>query len=410
VYDIKLLDFKDEKRLEEFNTIVHGKNSVKALKNVIFRDPFNGPQKFAYIEEDNKIISMVGLRIHKQQFGEKSATVGELSAVGTLPEYRKKGLATILINYWLNYMKENRIPLCFLFGIANFYQQFAFEYAVPIHFYNYLNIDREKLKNKKSEYTVEKLDLSNIDTDNDIKEIMKIYDRYLKKNFCAEVRSYDYWKYRIKTTSFSYHHWYVIKSKKEFKGYLWVTEGNMNIVIREGQVIDEEGAIAVGQFLYESEIENIGMKTPLNNSLANYLYKWGAQVNCTNEIYPGAWAGMYKIISLKWVLELIKDSLEERLIESKFYNATGNIKLYCETEKLIIEYSNSKIIIKDSEANEGSFIPINILTAIITGYKSIEYYKTDINYIDPKYYELLKVLFPKGNPYIYDLEMSEELE
>jgi predicted acetyltransferase len=404
------LDFKDTKRLEEFNAIVHGKNSVETLKKVIFRDPFNGPQKFAYIEEDNKIIAMVGLRIHKQQFGKKSTIVGELSAVGTLPEHRKKGLATILINYWINYMKENKIPLCFLFGIASFYQQFAFEYAVPIHFYNYLNIDREKLKNKKSEYTVEKLDLNSMDIDFYIKEIMKIYDSYLNLNFCAEVRSYDYWKYRIETTSFNYHHWYVIKSKKEIKGYMWVTEGNMNIIIREGQVIDEESAIAVGQFLYESEIESIGMKTPLNNSLANYLYRWGGEVSCTNEIYPGAWAGMYKIINLRWVLELLKDSLEERLSESKLYNAAGSMKLYCETEKLIIEYDNSKIIIKDSDVNEGSFIPINILTAIITGYKSIEYFKEEVNYLEPKYYELLKVLFPKENPYIYDLEMSEELE
>jgi hypothetical protein len=191
---------------------------------------------------------------------------------------------------------------------------------------------------------------------------------------------------------------------------MWVTEGNMNIVIRESQVIDEESAIAIGQFLYESEIESIGMKTPLNNSLANYLYRWGGEVSCTNEIYPGAWAGMYKIINLRLVLELLKDSLEDRLSESKLYNVAGSMKLYCETEKLIIEYDNSKIIIKNSDANEGSFIPMNILTAILTGYKSIEDYKTEINYIEPKYYELLKVLFPKENPYIYDLEMSEELE
>lgn len=416
MYNIKFLDYNDKARVEEFNSMVHGKESIETLNRVIFRDPFNGPGKFAYLEEDGKIIAMVGLRIHQQQFGENTAVVGEISAVGTLPEYRKRGLATLLMNYWFEYMKKNSISLSFLFGIANFYQQFGFEYAAPIHFYNYLNIDKMQLKDKKSNYKVFKLDIKRDDIDFCIKAMTGIYGKCSKSNCCSEVRNFDYWKYRLETTSFGKHSWYIIKHNGEIKGYLWLTESDKEITIREGQVLDKFAAEATAEFLYgkiaaNGNIVNIGMKAPLNNSLVKYLYRWGGRVSCTNEIYAGSWAGMYKIVNLIKAAEILKESFESRLKESKLCNASGGINIKSEPGNINISYENSRVSINDYNDKYSSVhIPGNILTSIFTGYKDIDYYREKISFTDEGKFELLKVLFPLENPYIYDLEMSEELE
>jgi len=416
---IKFFSKEDKERIIEFNKIVHDEGVVSTVNNIMFNNPFHSLQNFVYLEEDGKILSMVGLLIHKQRFGENEVEVGEIALVGTHPDYRKKGLCSRLMNYWEDYMKDRRIPLSCLIGIPKFYQQFGYEYAVPAHFYPYVTIDKELLKNINGCMLIEEVKVDEEllpEQEEIIDQIKAIYDKGSKDNFCSDLRSIEYFKYRIKATSFGPHHWYIVKNNEKVIGYFWVTQDDNGFMIREGNILEEEAGKSFCGFIYEhtkdkEKIINIRVKSPLNNSFSRYLYKRGGRFNCINEIYPGSWAGMYKIVDLKAAMEMLKDSFEERLKESRFYNYKGQYRIVTDIGEVVLLIDNSKIqICEEAENAINVNIPLNILTSIFTGYRDINYYKDELSFHSEEGLQLFKVLFPLGNPYFWDLEMSDELE
>lgn len=208
-------------------------------------------------------------------------------------------------------------------------------------------------------------------------------------------------------------------------GYFWVTEDEKSFVIGEANMLDEGAGKSFCEFIYENtkgkeKVIDIGMKAPLNNSFSSFLYRNGGKFNCNNEIYPGTWAGMYKIVDLKLAMEALKESFEERLMESKFYNFVGNYSIATDIGEVILSINNSKLqIIGQSEFQENNIalgkvvdikIPINILTAVYTGYKNIAYYKDNLKFDKINDFQLFNTLFPIEHPYFWDLEMSDEWE
>jgi len=241
------------------------------------------------------------------------------------------------MDYWVNYMKSNEIPISFLYGISDFYQQFGFEYAAPAHFCNYVNIEKTMLENIKGKYKVEKL---HNEDEEAITQIKVIYDRESMKNFCSEVRSLEYFKYRIENTYFTPHEWYVVKSQDGVKGYLWLTNSDKELTIREAHIVDEVAGESLCAFLNKlvmdrAEIKTLNMKAPLNNSFAKLLFKKGGKYSCSNELYPGTWGAMYKIVDLKSAMKVLKEALEERLRASKFYNFMGMYRIVSENDNTL---------------------------------------------------------------------------
>ena len=411
--DIKLFNKEDKDRLVEFNKLVHKGNIEYHINNLIFKNPFNDIKNFAYLEINGKIAAMVGFLEYKQQFGEEQVNIGEITYVGTHPDYRKRGLVRELMNYWLCYAKDKGIELCFLYGIPDFYQQFGFEYAVPTYFYSYVTIEKEMLKEIKGRYKIEKLSKH---SEKYAKEIKDIYDKSSKENFCSKVRSLEYFKYRLKNTNKGEHGWYVVIEQEKVKGYIWLTIAESKIEIREANIEDDEAGKNLGELLYlltrnKENIKIIGLRLPLNNSFAKYLYKKGAKFSCTNELYSNNWAGMYKILDLEAAIKKLRPSFEKNLYNSRFYEYTGYFNINTEIGKMGLYFEKGKVTVTNGfNSCEEVEIPINILTSIYTGYKDICYYKREINFKNEITYEMLKVLFPLKNPYIWDLEQSDELQ
>jgi len=411
--NVKLFNKQDKNRLVEFNKLVHKGNIEYHLTNLLFNNPFNSIENFAYLEIDGKIAAMVGFLKYKQQFGEMQVSVGEFTYVGTHPEHRKKGLIKILMNYWFDYAKVKNIELCFLYGIPDFYQQFDFEYAVPTYFYNYVTIEKQMLKDIKGEYKIEKLSSC---SEKYAKEIKEIYDKSSKENFCSRVRSLEYFKYRLKSTNKGEHRWYVVLEQEEVKGYIWLSLSQNEIKIREANIKDDKAGESLSELLFLltekiEDVKTLGLRSPLNNSFAKYLYKKGGKFACTNELYPENWAGMFKIIDLKAIMMKLVQNFEKRLYNSKFYEYTGDFIINAEIAKVAFNIEKGKVTVTDNFINGVEVnIPIKILTSIFTGYKDIEYYEKQLNFKSEDIKEILKVLFPLENPYIWDLEQSDELQ
>ena len=109
------------------------------------------------ILESGKIISNVSVSLMDVIVSNKAYKAIQLGAVGTIPEYRSRGLSRIIMEYVLNkYMKK--VDLFFLFANKNvleFYPKFGFK-KLQEKIFSY------DLKEVKSNYSARKLNLNTL--------------------------------------------------------------------------------------------------------------------------------------------------------------------------------------------------------------------------------------------------------
>lgn len=406
---IKLMCPDDYHRVMEFMQIVHP-DAVSVVEKVIFGAPFRRPEHFAYIESNGRIISFTGLLHHTVRLGDSQVRAGEIAVVGTHPDFRRRGYASELIEYWIDYMRCESMVLGMLYGIPDFYQQFGFEYAVPHHAYNYTTIAPEQLGDLKPVYSVESMQLA------DLPRVNEIYAACCRHNAGTEVRSLEYWQYRVKTTSFGPHRWMVVKDGVEIKGYLWLTESDRELIVRESGAADEAACQTIAAYMHQvsrkrPHVQVIGVRGPQNSPLARYLYQKGARFACTNEIFKGTWAGMFRIVDLAGALDALCSAMTRRLADTCFFTHSGQYHIESElgSAGLIIENGQVKVSRKPNAQAQRVRIPAGALTQMIMGYKSLQDFGEGVIDCDDRTSQLFSMLFPVGHPCVWDLEMSEEL-
>ncbi len=406
---IKHMSLDDHDRVMEFVKVVFP-DAVEVLERLIFHPPFQRPENFAYIEEDGQIVSFAGLLPHTVRLGGSQVRAGEIEAVGTHPDFRKRGLAASLMRYWIEYMRQEGIALGWLYGIPDFYQQFGFEYALPFHQYSYVTVASELLAGQKLLHRIEGM------TASDLPEVDRIYADCSRDNSGTMVRSLDYWKYRLQTTNFGSHQWTVLRDEDAvIRGYLWVTKSDSEITVREAGADSEDACQTMAAYLYQqsqaTQVGTIGLQGPVSSPLAQYLYRKGARIACTNEIFPGTWAGMVRIVDLANTLEALSSAMTRRLANAGRSTHSGLYAIKSEVGSAGLEISRGQVRVtkEPSEQAQQVWIPGPVLTQMITGYKSLQDHLAEVTVENDELAHLFTVLFPVEHPCVWDLEMSEEL-
>jgi len=409
---VKHLRHEDKERYLSFNKLVFDNEHLEdELDKLLFCNPFSSVEEDCfYIEENEQIVSSLILTKKNQKVGNTLFQVGEYDIVGTHPDFRGKGYCKKLMEYSFEAMGKDNIFLCRLIGIPNFYQQFGFEYSVPAYFYNYVKLNKEKLNSCKSEYSTKIIDVF---SDDILLKMINIFTHASSENFGSELRSVDYLRYMIEEKTIEKGStWYGIYDEDDLCGYAWLkTEKNM-IIIKEVAVLNDTASESLCSELYNeimgSDITEIGIRSPLNNAFARYVYKKGATFSCDSELFEGTWAEMYKILDLKKALVGILDLLNERLKQSIYHDLNGFYSIVTENDKATLSINDGIIEVTDDPGVE-ICIPSNILTPIYTGYKSIEFYVDRIDYPNNDVRQVFNTLFKKGHPYIWTLDINDSL-
>jgi len=409
---VKHLRHKDKERYLSFNKLVFDNEHLdEELDKLMFHNPFSSVEEDCfYIEEDEQIVSSLILTKKNHRVGRRQFRVGEYDIVGTHPDFRGKGYCRELMEYSFETMKKDNIFLCRLIGIPNFYQQFGFEYSVPAYFYNYVNLHKEKLKSCKSVYTTKIIDDF---TDDILSKINQVFAHASRENFGSEVRSVDYLRYMIKEKTIENgSNWFGIYDEDDLYGYAWLKTDKNRILIKEIAVLNDTASESFCSALYKDIMTNdmteIGIRSPLNNAFAQYVYKKGATFSCNSELFEGTWGEMYKILDLKQALVGILDSLNECLNQSKYHDLNGSYRIVTENDKATLVIKDGTIVVTDDDGLEVS-IQSNIFTPVYTGYKSIDHYGDDIDYPNNHVRQVFETLFTKGHPYIWTLDINDSL-
>ncbi len=399
-YSIKVArTSEDIARVMDLNEIVHS-DGIGDIVDMTLRNPLFKPEYTRYIELDGQVVSTVSIFPTRLRLGGEEMKTGEIGIVGTHPDYRHRGLSSALMWNAIEFMEKQGYHASFLYGIPNFYQQFGYEYAVPCHigysiYYSYLPVNN--IKDLKSSYTLRNL------CSKDIEQVSRIYDKNNVDRNCSQIISLGEWEYRTRDRD----NWFVAEDRERvIRGYFRVLKDNRLMKLIEVGVADEEAIkgilIHISPWAEKKDVLNIAIFAPQDHPFTEFCYRIGAWNRCTNEIYNGSWGGMFRIIDLKETLKLLEDKFGERLTYSHLKDYEGELRIVTEYDRVKLSIKRGVATVEELSNLEEEIInlPNSVITQLTFGYRDIDYFRNSLD-IEASHRNLLKILFPKGYPYIW---------
>lgn len=396
---------EDWSKLLEFSKLVHPGDDPALFVHLYRERPDLTPEDHAMLVEDDQVIATCSLLPHHHYFGDGELEVGEIGLMGTHPDRRLEGHAERLLNHWLTEARDRGYPYVYLYGIPRFYEKFGFAHAAPFHAFPSLRMSREALEPVMSPYRVRPLNAA------DVPVLQELYDLENCRTPMAEVRSPEYWNYRLgHTRQGGFGWWVAVDENNQPHGYAWANlpEGRLREVI----VGDEEAARAILQWmkweLAERKLPEFTAQVPLHQTFARTARRMGAYTADPHAIFPGNWGAMMKVLRLQPLLEALRPQLEERLLDSRYARGEVQVTFVMGEEAVSLRYTfNHKLMVAPGSVGREIHLPPAAWGPVITGYKAADEIP-GVELTDPEKH-LLRTLFSSGQPYIWDLEQSDAL-
>ena len=386
----------------ELNVNAHGEPVRDYINHIFLDHPRKGNVLFLYIKDSssNKIVSSISLMPLEWRFGSITIPVCEMGFVGTLEQYRGKGLIVELNKLYEQIMAEKGYIISVIRGIPCYYRKLGYEFALPLDHRMYLSpsmipqVNLEFLKIRKAS-----LD----DIEFITKEYNKYYDDFFIANifdkncFISKFCNDDYNEFKTST--------YIIETGGEPIAYFTFGKSydNLGYDIKHS-CINRECGIKILQFTKEIiSIENpdqVDLAVREDTDLAELIGELGGT---TYETY--AW--QVKVPNLKLYFETIKPILENRVHNSNFKGVTQDIKISNYKTSIILSFNNGKISTTKMESGYPTDLscdlklPGSISFKFILGDRSFKEIKHIVKDAIVKYKsrKLIDVLFPKENSY-----------
>lgn len=345
--------------------IRNSKEDEKQIASYIWKDVFNDSKEYIdwYFKnihknqnlslaiKENKIIGIIynnSYNFKIEKYIDKSYYI---LAIGVIPEKRGEGIMKSLLQYSLKKAKEEGAISIFLSPIdSNIYKKFGFEYISDLEKYS-CNI--KEFSEFEKIYRLENLE------GQDLKDLVKFYNEYLKSFNLATIRSEQNFKDLISETYCENGKSYIVKDNNErIVGYISYILKDDTIVVKEILSSCKKGYISIFNFLYgySNYYSDILIYSPIGSNL-NLYFK---TENCLRkEIVPKM---QMRILDVLKGLELLKCRLEKsekitiKVLDNIFEENNG---IYQITKE---EIKNSEDFKADCE------VEIGFLGQIIAGY------------------------------------------
>jgi len=351
------------------------------------------------VKHSGTIVSALSLIPEKWSIGGVPLKVAEMGPVGTLPEYRRRGLIRRLVNEFHRRVEDQGYDLVAIEGIPYFYRQFGYEYAVPLD--EVVRIRLDQMPDYDTRREIRPF------TGRDIPQAMKFLAQSQEKFYVHSIRDEWIWKMQHETgrTSDKFEG-YAVEEDGQMMAYLRIDEQPKvkELVLREVTDADQYSAQAILRFL-----KDVGNKRGLENLVALISYhdpfaKLLVSLGAVERIPPYAW--QIRIIDYVKIFQKMKPLFEKRLAASTYLRLTEklNFNLNCYTVQITVE-KGAITNIQRLETNEDGNIRLNplVFTQLLLGYRS----RSELEMIYPDFRirqshrNLVDILFPKFPSYIH---------
>ena len=416
---------EDADALCEFNAKIHGEdeNDRKAVAGWT-RDLLTHPHAtfrpgdFLIVEETatGRIISAMCLIPQTWSYEGIEFGVGRPELVGTLPEFRGRGLIRKQIEELHKWCAERGLMVQVITGIRYYYRQFGYEYALDLNRWHMGSIVPKLKDGEQAKYSIRPAQ------ENDIPFLMSVYEYGSRRGMV-----------RVKWPA---EHWH--------NNLYELSEENVHRL--EFRIIEQAGTQEpVGYFAQSPTLGSTGARAfhyelkpgiswlEVTPHVIRYMWDTGQEYGkrenrpCTtfsfllgaehpaydtlgNSVVTGGqpYAWYVRVPDLVGFLDHIKPVLEKRLADSIACGQSGEylIGMYPKGIRLILE--NGRITFepwKPDHADHGNAgFPMLTFLKILFGYRSFEELKyafPDCWWFDESTRVLVNILFPKKNSSLY---------
>ncbi len=385
-------------KILELNVAVHGEEIKEYIKRIYKEHPKKKDILWFYIEENStgQIISSITLLPLEWQFEGKLLPVCEMGFVGTLKEYRGKGLIDKLNEFYERVMIERGYLLSCIRGIPYYYRRFGYEFVLSLD-------ERFSL----SPNQIPSMELNHIDIRKAMrKDIDYIENQYNSNsnNFLIS-NSFDTESFYFKFMNDSYDDSklsaYIIEENGIPEGYFLI---GMSFDKEVHTIITPQLSPPQMIKLLQHIIDYPKKEQDLNLNVAEFS-EFGKFILSIGGKLQSNYGWQIKVPDLKRFFESIKVVLENRIEKSKFNNLSKTVIISDYKQSIELIFNNGKIEAIKSKSGYPDVekcdvrIPGATLLKLLLGDRTID----EINHIvkdariNPSSKNLIKILFPQVN-------------
>lgn len=391
----------DIERLHAFNDHIHGQG-VGGLSTALIRqhptasDRHNWP--FIEDTDTGDIVSTLCLIPWTLRLEDVELKAGEMGIVGTLEDYRRRGLIRRLVEVFDQLLLEGAYDLSHIQGIPYYYRHFGYEYAIPLE--GGWRVELHELPQAESGYRIR------LATQDDIPRLVAYYNA-AQLPLHAE-RDAAIWAYMLgpsTQTEYAAETYMVLDAEGTPVGYFKIMLQGFGeaLIVSEGSNLSADAALAVLDYCKGLATERHKPAIRLNMPTSHVLVQVGRRFGA-HELGNYAWQIRFPHVAQ--LLQKLGPAFERRLAASPFAGLTRAVTINLYRAAYGLTFAEGRLMgVETLGFHEGGdlSLPPTQLVPLLLGYRSLD--EIQASYPDASAQGLnsylIDVLFPKMEGYLY---------
>ncbi len=338
---------EDLEDLLRFNKTVHQDDDPEELRRMIENLPGFERNHNLFIRDldSGKIVSSINAIPSIWMYEHIPIKNLEMGWVGTLEEYRQKGLVRILNSYFEEMLDRGKYHISTIQGIPYFYRQFGYDFVIPMEPCVFLRLGQ--IPSKPEGVNLREIREAK---SNDIDELMELYNLEHRDLLLSTKRTESIWELQEKFRK-EYDREFqtcIVERDGNIEGYFrtWI-EGNPKKDPQRSTLVVSENSIsvfdAVMTTLYhlKEKATNLGVnQVRIIGPKHNNLLKLARDLQ---GVFQPWWKYQIKIPDLTRFLKQIRLVLEKRIKNTMYSRLNRIININTYRECISIEFVSGKI-------------------------------------------------------------------
>ena len=399
-------DESDVERVAQFNGSIHGPGIVAMTRDIFLHHPDTTGRDLIFVEDrEGRVLSSLCVIPWKLGYDGAALNSGEMGIVGTLPEYRRRGLIRSQVEFFKQRLRERGAHISHIQGIPYYYRQFGYEYAMPLE-------GGMRLTRRDLPAVAGRAYSFRLATPADLPVLMQMYDQAAGDLNIHTRRDEAVWRFLFAQSASSEMEaetWLIVDAQGLPAGYMRLPNHHFGdeLTVNEVSRLDFDAAVAVLNHLAclseERRTPGVRLCVPAGCTLMRVARSFGAHD-------MGTYAWQIHIPDVPALLRAIGPALERRLCASPFAGLTRDLALGFFRESVLLRFAGGKLagvqrVGVDAEVQHAGRFPPQAFTPLVLGYRSLDELRTayaDLH-VEPSCRLLVETLFPKVASFLYTI-------
>jgi predicted N-acetyltransferase YhbS len=400
-------DEQDVERVAVFDGKIHGELVETMTRQLFLHHPNTNFNDLIFVEDEQSgaVVSSLCLIPWTWRCEDVELPAGEMGVVGTLEDYRRRGLIRKQVEVFKQRLRERGCLLSQIQGIPYYYRQFGYEYALPLE-------PRLTLQARQIPEQPEPAFTFRQATPDDIPTLMRLYDEAAAGLAIHTARDEAIWRYLLtdaQGTEMERDILLIQDADKQIAGYACIPHHHFGEELNVNEVsrLSYDAALAtlqhVKQLSVEREKPGIRLNLPIGCTLAQVALSLGGRDE-------GTYAWQIHVPDVVALLRALAPVLERRIAASSLVGLTQDVRISLYRETIRLRFEAGKV----TEVTNVGFTtwheePIRLpplqLIPLVLGYRTWQELKAAFPDVDvtPQARLLVDTLFPKMASFIYTI-------